>query len=237
MIQTVGDIITEVLVRNNRSTTDGFITDDMLEDWTRMASKWATALHKWPFTEVRDQSTSWSGTEEVAYSSLGVSYRTDSIRFMRIGDKMMQKLNFQDYLIMRENSPESDDRVFTDYNRVLFINPYADVSGTLAVFGQYTPSLDPTDLAATTIFSTYDEEGNEAIVEKVSSYLKRREHLTQEAEMHDQRAANKLDELWKRIQDEQYAYQTHPDRGGMFERIDIVNGGRLYSDEVKRDQF
>lgn len=237
MINNVGDLMTEVLVRNNRTTTDGFITDTMLMDWIRMAHKWASALHKWPFTEQRDKSTSWSGTEEVPYSSLTVAYRTDSIRMLMIGDKRLRKLNFEDYQIMRETSPEGDDRVYSDYGRVLYINPNADVSGTLTAYGQYTPSLDPTDLAATTVFSTYDEEGNEAIVEKTSGYLKRREHLPDEAELHDKRAEMKLEEIWKRVLDEQYAYQSHQDRGGMWERIDVVNGGRVYSDEIKRDQF
>lgn len=236
MLNNVGELITEVLVRNNRTTTDGFITDAMLQDWVRMGHKWATAFHKWPFTEVRDQSTTWSGSEETAYTALGKGFRTDSIRMVHIGGKRLKKLNFEDYQIMREDRPESDDRVFTDFGRILFINPNADVSGSLVAYGQYTPALDPTDLTATTIFSDYDEEGNESIVEKASSYLKRREHLPQEAELHDQRAAAKLEEIWKRILDEQYAYQTSKDRGGMWERVDVVNGD-LYSDEIHRDQF
>jgi len=235
-LNNVGDIITEVLTRNNRTTTDGFITDTFLQGWIKDASNWATALHKWPFTEQRDQSTSWAGIEETAYSSLTVKYRTDSIRMLSIGGKRLRKLNFEDYQIFREEEPTGDDRVFSDFSRVIYINPYADVSGTLAVYGQYTPSLDVTDLTATTVFSTYDEEGNEAIVEKASSYLKRREHLTDEAELHDQRASVKLEEIWKRVQDEQAMYQTHPDRGGMFERFDVLQGRRI-SDEINENQF
>lgn len=236
MLNTVNDIITEVLVRNNRTTTDSFITDTYLQGWVKDASNWATSFHKWPFTEARDQSTTWSGTEEINYSTFNFKYRSDSIRQMQIGGKRMKKLNFEDYQIFREAEPTATDRVFSDYARVLFINPYADVSGSLAVFGQSMPNLDTTDYTATTIFSTYDEEGNEAIVEKVSSYLKRREHLTQEAELHDQRASAKLEEIWKRIQDEQAMYQTHPDRGGMWERIDVL-GGRNISDELNENQF
>ena len=70
MLNNVGELLTEVLVRNNRTTTDGFITDAMLMDWVRMSHKWATAFHKWPFTEARDQSTAWSGSEETAYTAL-----------------------------------------------------------------------------------------------------------------------------------------------------------------------
>lgn len=226
-LNTVGDLLTEILVRNNRTTTDSFITDTFLQGWIKDASNWSTSYKKWPFTEARDQSTSWSGTEEINYSTFNFKFRTDTIRILQIGGKRLQKLNFEDYQIFREAEPTGTDRVFSDFGRLLFINPYADVSGTLAVWGQSMPNLDTTDYTATTIFSNYDEEGNEAIVEKATGYLKRREHLTQEAELHDQRAAAKLDEIWKRIQDEQAMYQTHPDRGGQFQRFDVLSGKGL----------
>lgn len=235
MLNNVGDLITEVLVRNNRTTTDSFITDTMLKDWVRMSHNWSTAYHKWPFTEVRDNTLSFS-TEEVAYSSFNVKFKSDSVRFLQIGGKRLKKLDFQNYQIFREELPSSTDRVFSDFGRVLYINPQIDASGTITAWGQYEPSLDPTDLTATTLFSNYDEEGNEALVEKMTSYLKRREHLMQEAELHDKRAADKLDEIWKRVLDEQYAYQTHSASGGWFERFNVLTG-RETSDEVKENQF
>ena len=224
MLNTTGDILTEVLVRNNRSTTDGFITDQMLQDWTRQAHKWATAYHKWPFTEGRISTTYTTGGGQNQDEWFFEGYKSDSMRIMQIGGKRMTKLNFEDYQIQREEEPSSTERVFTDFGRTVFINPNSDVSGTLVAYVQYEPLLDSTDLAATTIFSNYDEEGNEALVEKISGYLKRREHMTQEAELHDQRAAMKLEEIWKRVMDEQYAYKSSPERGGMWERIDVLNG-------------
>src|SRR3990167_3876539 len=230
----VGNIISEVLVRNNRTTTDSFITDAMLASWIVDAHNWASAYHKWPFTEKRDQSTAWTGSEETDYTSLGVGFRTDSIRLLMIGGKRFQKLNFEDYQIFKEEQPSSNERVFSDFGRTLFINTVADASGSLIAYGQYTPALDPTDLTATTVFSSYDEEGNEALVEKMTGYLKRREHLAEEAELHDQRASAKLEEIWGRVGGEQFAY--HSKDRGMFTRIDIIDG-RNISDEVKRDQF
>ena len=236
MLNNVGDLITEVLVRNNRTTTDGFITDAMLQDWTREANSWATSFHKWPFTEKRDFTSTWSGTEEITYASLGTGYRTDSIRMLLIGGKRLKKLNYEDYLIFREEESSSDERVFSDYGRTIFINPNADVSGSFVPYGQYTPNVDPTDLTATTIFSDYDQEGNEAYVEKMTSYLKRREHLAEEAELHDQRAAAKLEEIWKRILDEAYKYQGHRSSGGIWERFDVLGGGN-FDDLTKENQF
>lgn len=231
MLNTNNDIITEVLVRNNRTTTDGFITDAMLRDWLEDSHVWAAAFKKWPMTEGR-LSTTWAGVEEVRFEGL----KADSLRMLQVGGKRFTKLNFEDYQIFREESEGSTERVFSDFGRVLFVNPAADVSGTMVAYAQYQPLLDATDLTATTIFSGYDEEGNEAIVEKMSGFLKRREHLTEEAELHDERAANKLEEVYSRIQNEQYAYKSHPDRGGMFERIDVL-GGNLSDEQINRDQF
>lgn len=236
-MKTRDDIFTQVLVRNNRTTTDSFVTDTILKAWFRDATLWATSFHKWPFTEERDASTTWSGTEKVDYSSFGVEFKADSIRILTIGDnKRMRKLNFEDYLIFREEESSATDRVFSDFGRTLYINPKADVSGTLAAFGQSEPTIDLTDETGTTAFSTYDDEGNEAIYEKMTSYLKTREHLPDEAQIHDARAMQKLEEVWKRVQEEQYQYHTHEARGGMFRRVDVLDG--FYDDEgFKRDQF
>lgn len=236
MLQTVSDIITEVLVRNNRTTTDSFITDTMLQDWLRMANNYCTTYKKWPFSEVRDKSYAWTGAEEVDYSAFTVDYKADSIRMMQIGGERVEKMNFEDYQVMREERPEANDRVFSDFGRVLFINPYANVSGTMAVYGQYTPKVDATDLAALTAFSPYDEEGNEAIIEKMTSYMKRREHLPDEAELHDGRTDVLLEKVWSKVQAEQYKYKTGPDSEGMWKPFDVVEGG--YADDLfKRDQF
>ena len=235
-MNTRDQIINQVLVRNNRTTTDSFITDTSLSTWWRDAIIWASSYKEWPFTEARDASSTWSGTEKVEYTSFAPEFKTDSIRIMTIGDKRLQKLNFEDYLIFREEQPTGDDRVFTDLNRTVYINPYADVSGTLTVYGQEQVAIDMTDETGTTPFSTYDAEGNEAIYEKMSSYMKRREHLTQEAELHDQRASAKLEEIWGRVKARQALYQSHPDRGGMWRRIDVLRG-RGVGDDLLENQF
>lgn len=227
---TNGDIITEVLIRNNRTTADSSITDAMLKNWLRMAHTWACAQHKWPCTEGR-VSTTWAGSEEITFEG----YKMDSFRFVEIGGKKYQKVNFENYRQFREDRPGATDRIFSDYGRIMFINPNTGDSGTLVGYGQYQPVLDPTDLAAETVFSSWDAEANEGIVEKMSSYLKRRERQVGEAEAHDQRASLKLQEVAGRISEEQYAYQLrHGD--GIFKRIDVIRGG-FRDDLMNRDQF
>ncbi len=223
-MNTRDELFTQVLVRNNRTTTDGFITDANLQAWFRDAVIWASGYRKWPFTEARDASQTWSGSETVEYSSFGPKFKSDTIRIIIIGTNRLTKLNFADYQIFRETEPSGTGRYFSDYNRTVYINPNADVSGTLYAYAQEQTTVDLTNETGTTPFSTYDAEGNEAIYEKMSSYLKRREHLADEAELHDTRASAKLEEVWQRIQQEQALYQTHPDRGGMYKYFNVVDG-------------
>jgi len=237
-LKTIGDIQSEFLVRNNLTTTDGFITDQMLKDWTNEAHIFCAGYKKWPFTEGR-VSTTWASlaTNEDGYlaGSYPEGWKSESIRLMTIGGSRIDKKNFQKFQQYLEDNPAATDRIFTDYNRVYYVNPRIDVSGTIAVWGQYTPVVDLSLPSEVTVFSNYDEEGNEAMVEKITSYLKRREHQPQEAETHDQRASAKLEEVYGKIKDEQAMYQDTSNEG-IFKRIDVVNGG-FRDDELNENQF
>ena len=243
-MRTRDDIFTEVLVRNNRTTTDSFITDTMLKSWYKESHAWGAAYKKWPFTEGKNSTTYTTGvTDElgnvvVAYPE---GWKADSIRVLTIGGKRMKKLEFASFLRYLEdnalNYANNNSRIYSDYARQIYVNVGADVSGTLTAYGQYMPIIDVTDETGLTIFSDYDEEGNEAIVEKMSAYLKRREHLTNEAELHDKRAVEKLEEVYKRIGDEQYGYQTKDQ--GMFDHFDVVQGRGSFNgtNDFRENQF
>lgn len=242
-MRTRDDIFTEVLARNNRTTTDGFITDAFLKGWYREANVWANAYKKWPFTEGKASTTyTTSITDELG--NVVVPYfegwKADSVRYLTIGGKRMKKLEFNSFLRFLEdnslNYANNNARIYSDYARQLYVNVGADVSGTLTAYGQYMPIVDVTDETGITLFSDYDQEGNEAIVEKMSSYLKRREHLLDEAELHDKRAAAKLEEVYARIGDEQYGYQTKDQ--SMFDHFDVVRGrGTNTNYRSREDQF
>lgn len=238
-LRTNSDIITEVLVRNNRTTTDGFITDSTIQGWLKDAHTWASAYKKWPMTEGKASTTSASAiTSPEGFTALSYpeGYKVDSIRLLTVGGKRFNKKNFYKFQQFVEDNPNDTSKIWTDYGRQILINPMAaDFSGTVVSWGQYTPVLDVTDLTATTIFSDYDEQGNEAIVEKMTSYLKAREHMPDEVKFYEERAQTKLNEVQGLIDDEQFGYQDTRNEGWM-KRIDIINGG--YTDELfKRDQF
>lgn len=228
-MKTIGDVITQVLVRNNRTTTDGFLTDTILATWFTDSHAWAMSQKKWPFTEGRI-STTYAAIEEINFEG----YKADSIRFLKVGIDLFQKVDFESYLRMKNETPNSDSKVYTDFGKTLFINTLSGVSGTLTAYGQYQPYLDVTDLTANTSFANWNDEGNEAIYEKMTGFLKRREHLPDEAELHDQRALAKIEEVSIQIGKEKFAYQNRSG-DGMFKRFDVINGG--FEDGLTRDQF
>ena len=236
-LRTTSDIITEVLVRNNRTTTDGFITDSTLQGWLRTANSWAMSYKKWPLSSGRASTTFASyATNEDGYrqGTYPEGWKSGSIRSLTIGGQNVQKVNFYKFQKFMQDNPSDSERIFTDYNRAIYVNPMIDLSGTVTAWGQYSPILDVTDTTSVTAFSDADEEGNEAIVFEMSSYLFTREspsvsgakggRAISPAIAYHQRAADLLDAVWNRVKDEQFGYLSTND-DGMFERFDVLRGG------------
>jgi hypothetical protein len=238
-LNNVGDIITQVLIRNNRTTTDAFITDLTIQGWLKDAHVWAAGQKKWPMTEGKNSTTAASLTSSPeGYTRLSYpeGFKADSIRLLTVDGKRFYKKNFYKFQQFIEDNPNDTSKIYTDYGREILINPNAsDVSGTVVAWGQYMPILDVTDMTAKTIFSDFDEEGNEAIVLKMTSYLKTREHEIELAEKKEQEATMKLDGIKGLINEEQYNYQDTLN-DGMFKRFDVLRGG-FRDDIMKRDQF
>ena len=228
------DIKQEVLVRSGKTTTSAWVSEAFLNDWINQAHRWAAGYKPWPYTEGRSQTT-YTATEEWSFEG----YKADSFRFMRIGGKQIDKINFQDYQLFRENQPDANDRVYSDYGGLVYINPNADVSGTLIAYGQYQPANIPDGDGATaddieTVFTPNGDEGNQAIIETVLSNIANREGNRQAALEKKALAVQMLESLWVRIQDEQFAYKTK-DRG-QYSWIDVIAGDEQ-ANLIKRDQF
>lgn len=214
-----GDIKSQVLVELGASTTLAYYTDTILDNWIDRAHKYVAGFHKWPFTEGR-VSTTYTSAEENSYPE---GWKSDSIRIMQIGGKRIEKIAYNDYLIFREDNATATDKVFSDYGLLYYVNPNIGISGTTVLYGQYTPAtLDATDPTTLTLFSNRAEECNYAIIEEVLSYAKFREQKDNEAQLKHEKAIEMLEGVWKKIQQEQFAYETK--NRSMFKRIDVVNG-------------
>lgn len=248
-LTTQGEIIKEFMVRANQSTLVAFYTDAILTSWASNAHQWAASRYKWPMTEGRIETTTASlVTSGDGYTTLTYpeGFRPDSIRMLTIGGKRFKKTNFYKFQSYLQDNSAASDNIFTDFMRVVYINPNAnDLSGTVVAWGQFNVAPLATDTSgtgvitqdptATTIFTGTEEDGNEAIVEKMREYGFLREKDTKNADYHRDRAEKMLDAIWKRIGDEQAMYQTTKD-DGIFERFDVVNGG-FRRDDFRRDQF
>jgi len=241
MVSTLGEIKNDVLVQSQANTTFAFYTEPILNNWTNKAHKWAASYKKWPQTEGRSSTTFSSlatNADGLVEGNYPEGWKADSIRKMRIGGKRVDKTDFSKFLDFIEDYSSDNERIFSDFGRVYYINPNIDLSGTVAMWGQYTPAdLDTTDQSATTVFSANLPEANEAIVEEIMSYAKKREKKPQESVLHHENAIRILDGLWQQHLDEQYQYGiTDTDKGGMFKRMDVVDGG-FRDDLFRRDQF
>lgn len=240
MLNNVGDLITETLVRNATNTADGFITDAMLQDWCRQSLMMAASYKKWPMTEGKVSTTfSTSVQDELGNTLINYpeGWKADSVRIVYIGGKSLKKMNFESFLRYLENYSQNfannNRRIYSDYGRQIYVNSGIDLSGTMVIYGQYSPTIDPTDLTATTFFSGYDEEGNEAILYFMSAFLNRRKKNFKLAQENESKAREILDGVWARIGDEQYKYQTGPE--SMFERIDVLTGRGNYPGTDRRE--
>ena len=229
-----GELKTEILVRSGKDTLSAWTSEAFLNDWINQAHRWGAGYKPWPFTEGRISSTYTSAREEWNFEG----YKADSFRLLQIGGKRFEKKNFEDYQMYREDESAGTDKIYSDFGNTVYINPNAGVTGTLTAWGQYQPALIPDGDGATaddldTVFSGHGDEGNEAIIEKVLGNIYVRDNR-QEAMVHYQLAQKCLEELWRRIGDEQFEYQTK--NRGMFKDFSVLEGD--YTDNLfKRNQF
>ena len=229
------DLKTQILVRGGWSTSVT-VSEANLNTLINRAYNFVTGYHKWPDTEGK-VSTTYSTAVLNDMGDVVLPYperwKPDSIRILQIGGKRLEKITLEDYQIFREDQSSSTDRVFSDYGLEYYINPNADVSGSVVVWGQFSPIIlsDETDL---TVFDDNSTEADDAIIDMTMSFIYERLKEVNEAKSKTQEARIKIEELWKRVSDEQFNYKTK--NRGIFQRIDILNG-QPYSDSIKRDQF
>lgn len=252
-LRTYGDVRNDFLVKMNQSTTTGFYTDAILTTWFDMAHGYCAAKYKWPMTEGRYSTTSASATtNEDGYTVLQYpeGFRSDSIRLMTVAGKHFLKKNFYKWQDFVENNSSDTSVIYSDFGRQIYINPQAaGFSGTVALWGQINVAAIASDAGvgdpnATSIFTSAEEDGNEALVELMMSYALEKEKTpttfyrgkyVSASSFRRQMADGILDAIWKRITDEQYGYQDTQNEG-MWKRFDVTRGG-FKEDIFRRDQW
>lgn len=223
-------IKTELLTRLSKNTTTSFYTDTMLENWINRANKWGCGYKPWPFTEYMDKSLAFvSGTE--LYSYPNSTFKTDSIRVLKIGSNTLWsqnpefiKTSIKSYMKYREDYPVGTDKIFSDFQRQLYINPNC-VSGSVYSFAQLVPAdipLGDGGDSETSPFEGGEDEGVEAIIERVLSYASEKERKLTDSINHFKIAISILDGIWDRTKDEMSGYQDK--NTPLFERFDVLKG-------------
>ena len=231
-----GQLREQILVRTGKSTTSGWITDSYLNYFLSQAHRWAAGYKPWPYTEGRTSTTYAAGSGSSSDEYYFEGYKPNSFRIMTIGNERLRKLNFDDYLILKDRSPAATDKVFSDFGGLVYINQNASLGGTLVAYGQYVPArFDGTLSDEETVFGSIAEDGNQAIIEEAVSYAYKRDGKIVQSQEQHLLAKNLLEELWLRILDEKHAYQTHGNRGGMYKRIDVLGHG--YYEDMSEDRF
>lgn len=156
---------------------------------TKQSSLWAGTLYFWPsLFRSRYFSSKPSAQSNTPILPLAYDYYdyptdmlTGSIQRLYFSGKKYDKKAFQDFLDYVDESQEAslppapNNHIFAEYGRQFFVYPGVSVAGVNdgLVWGNIQPP-DLTDATTKTIFSLWDDSGNEAIVKKNISVLMER---------------------------------------------------------------
>ena len=215
----------EVLDRLTVLSTSTYLTTTMVKRWLNLAMHWALSWKKWPFLEMK-------GTDLIdatATYPYPTGMRTKSAFLVRVDSKRYDKIRYEDYLTYFEDYPSNTDKVWTEYDRNIYINANAcTVGNAVEIYGQESISDMSVD-ADTTPFTVAEPLGDEAIIDKaVSLACKKIPGLLNQAQLEEQSAAQKLEIVWDRIREvmPRSVLKTTP----LFRKIDVLKGYTSSSD-------
>lgn len=213
-------------------SNNDLFTESQLTNWLTIARDLAVARWPWPFTEGRREFTTASGTEKYEYQT---DMKTDGIRYLTVNGKRYQKVLFDDYMNYREDYDTGSEKIYTDYNRTIYINYLASgFANSIVAYAQVGITGAVSSAVSTTVFTMAEPEGDDAIVKLAYSMAlgSDKKKRPNEAVKERSEAIQILDSIWKRISDDQFSYQTH-DRP-MWGSFDVLNGG---NNSINRNQF
>lgn len=215
-MQTLTDMQTELTNRLMTANNSGLVPQTRITSVLQDSIIWAGNLFYWsPLNRLRTTTAS-KNTQNLNYDyyDYPTDFLTASISRLYIDGKKYEEKAFQDLLDYADSSiypnlaPNPSNYFFANYGRQYFTFP--SYSGTppannLLIWGniQHPPVVNPTDM---TIFSQWDDTGNDAIVKKALSVLLKRidPGISEEEE---QSAIGLLQVIWKKETDDQQKAQ------------------------------
>lgn len=180
-METRSDLEQELLNRLQISNNSTQFPADRVTQIIKDANKWAGSLFFWPqlfrsrYFSSKPSSQSSTPVLPLAYDyyDYPTDFLTGSIARLYFSGLKYDKKAFQDFLDYVDESrtgdtpPDPNKRYFAEYGRQFFVWPGVTVAGTNdgLVWGNIQPPdlANPTDK---TIFSLWNDSGNEAIVKK-----------------------------------------------------------------------
>lgn len=202
--------------------------------WLSLSKDEAVARHPWPFTEGREELTSVAGQEKYDYPT---NMKTGSLRYLTVNDKRYKKLLFEDYLTHLEDYSSCNEKIFSERNRIFYVNYNAtDFGNTIVCYGQVEVTGSVSSATSSSVFTMAEPEADEAIVKLAYSKALASDKMKNPAKARLERmeAFEILDGIWQRIIEKRHTYRTK--ERPLFKRINVLKG--RYEDELfKRDQF
>jgi len=234
IIQFFEELCTQLNIDWSDITENDLFSETELARWLSTAYREAVARHPWPFTEGREEISSVSGQEKYDYPT---NIKTGSLRYLTVNDKRYKKLLFEDYLIHLEDYTSCEEKLFSERNRIIYVNYNAtDFGNSIVCYGQVEVTGSVTSATTSTVFTEAEPEADEAILKLAHSKALASDKMKNptRARIEKAEAFQILDEVWQRIVEKRHTYRTK--ERPLFKRVDVLSG--RYEDELyKRDQF
>lgn len=213
MLTTRADIETETVARAMIANNSVAMPATRITEVTKQSNQWAGTLFFWPILArnryFSSKPSSQSSTPILPlnydYYDYPTDFLTGSVSRLYFNGEKYEKKAFQDFLDYVDNTqqaslpPDNTKRIFAEYGRQFFVWPGVSTAGTNdgLVWGNIAPP-DLTNSTDKTIFSQWDDAGNEAIVKKNLSVLFERLDA-KFAQIQKQEAIQLLQTIWAKV--------------------------------------
>jgi hypothetical protein len=229
MLETLGDIVTEITNRLGTTVGSTFFTPTKIQATAIDAYNWATSIYQWPQLEIAKITTT---VKDQYYYDYPEGFIVDSVSRVIVDDDLYEIKNFDDFLNYKYiETGEKDLTISSDYGQQIFLYPTPTVDGlNIIIFGLQvaTPLEDDDD---ETIFTHEGIMGNEAVVKKSLGVLLPQANRKQEGQAEEAEAIAILSNMYSKILKRQAKYQRLDKQ--MFEVPDYFAGN--VDQEVKNN--